>query len=371
MASSASFARCTVLLLLVLLLLSTIGAASDSLPPEDQRQNHEIMQAANRMLQLSFGNNNANANANSHSEEDWTLLLETMFAHDKEALANIPQWIQQAKLTTASYDSTSSSTAAVDVNRHWKGILDMIRNSSSSSEDDDCLHREFDVSDVHKFDIDEATNDDRKQYWHIDGHYVHNEDNDFGNDVAGHDRPPFAVNLFTPLLNLKPHHGPTEFCVGTSHLRGLDLDHYFEKTVDNDDNNTDTIRILQQLQEFEWHVQNGNNNRGRPPPECPPPFSRQPLLQKGDVVLFDYMVTHRGGSNVSDELRSLLFAMYSRKWYRDTTFDGGDDDDCDYYDDNPQECELEFLTKMTRFAVVDERANIRNDLGAKDGNDEL
>lgn len=214
-----------------------------------------------------------------------------------------------------------------------------------------------------------------EQYWHMDGHYVHNEQND-PPDLGGHDLPPFAINLFTPLLDLTPEHGPTEFCVGTSHWKGLDLDGYdelgdddSEETSNSSEDDDDDANILRKLLEFEWQalVEAGH---GRRTPKCPPPFSRQPLLQRGDVVLFDYMVTHRGGRNKSPDLRSLLFAMYSRKWYRDTTFDGGAfEEDCE---GDPQECELEYLTKMTRFAVVERADDDEHEYEhGEGGNDEL
>lgn len=182
----------------------------------------------------------------------------------------------------------------------------------------------------------------RKQYWHIDGEYVHMNARRSGSP-SGHDLPPFAINMFTPLINLKPEHGPTEFCVATSWLQGIDL-----KSISEDDWSNQNLRV-QKLMDFEWEVQHGHKA-----PKCPAPFARRPLLQKGDVVLFDYMMTHRGGSNESDELRSLMFAMYSRQWFRDTTFDSGgnNDVDCDDDDDDAQ-CELKYLTKLTRFAVVE------------------
>lgn len=195
----------------------------------------------------------------------------------------------------------------------------------------------------------------RKQYWHIDGEYVHMNDRRSGTP-SGHDLPPFAINMFTPLINLKPEHGATEFCVATSWLQGIDL-----KGISEDDWSNQNPR-LQKLMDFEWEVQHGHKA-----PKCPTPFARRPLLQKGDVVLFDYMMTHRGGSNESDELRSLMFAMYSRQWFRDTTFDSGGNNDVDCNDNNDAQCELKYLTKLTRFAVV-ERVS-RN--GAGDKGDEL
>ena len=195
----------------------------------------------------------------------------------------------------------------------------------------------------------------KPQYWHIDGTYVHGDE--LGSDdnlssrtaAGGHDMPPFAINMFTPLINITVAHGPTEFCVGTSWLRGLDLDDYLDQS------NDDLDPVVIQLIEFEQAWQ---NSRHRPLPPCP--LSRRPLLNTGDVVLFDYMLTHRGGPNVSDELRSLMFAMYSRKWFRDTTFDTAHGlFHCQYVKDNGgnyDECVLHHITQLARFAVVETAA---------------
>ena len=43
-------------------------------------------------------------------------------------------------------------------------------------------------------------------------------------------------------------------------------------------------------------------------------------LNVTDVLLFDYQVKHRGGTNRSPDLRSLLYLTYARKWYKDTNF---------------------------------------------------
>ena len=54
-------------------------------------------------------------------------------------------------------------------------------------------------------------------HWHRDSLYPHR-----GSSAAGTDMPPHAVTMLTPLLDITDEHGPTEFCVGTAHLFGLD-----------------------------------------------------------------------------------------------------------------------------------------------------
>jgi hypothetical protein len=44
------------------------------------------------------------------------------------------------------------------------------------------------------------------------------------------------------------------------------------------------------------------------------------VAQLGDVVLFDYQIMHRGGPNMSDELRSMMYVTYSRDWYKDSSW---------------------------------------------------
>ncbi len=187
----------------------------------------------------------------------------------------------------------------------------------------------------------------RAQYWHADGDYVPNDD--VGSSgflgVGGHDLPPFAINMFTPLLpreGMGPEHGPTEFCLGTSHLKGHDMEEDFP--VDDPRLLKADNGIVEHLQEFEWHV----DQFLEPPPDvaCPGHLHRIPLLKEGDAVIFDYMLTHRGGANRSENTnRAMIFATYSKKWFRDTNFDS-------YFE--PPETSLEDLTRLTRFALVKE-----------------
>jgi len=186
------------------------------------------------------------------------------------------------------------------------------------------------------------------QYWHADGDYVPSNDVDNSGflGVGGHDLPPFAINMFTPLLpkeGMGPEHGPTEFCLGTSHLKGHDMEE--DLPVDDLSLLKADRGIVEHLQEFEWHVERGLE----PPPhvDCPRHLHRIPLLKEGDVLLFDYMLTHRGGANRSRKTnRSMIFATYSKKWFRDTNFDT-------IFGRGPT-TPLEELTRLTRFALVEE-----------------
>ena len=182
------------------------------------------------------------------------------------------------------------------------------------------------------------------QYWHADGEYLPNDDAGARgyNGVAGHDLPAFAVNMFTPLLprRMGPEHGPTEFCVGTSHLRGHDTER--DLPVRDPDLLATDDGIVEDLQEFEWHVERGHEA------DCPEHLHRIPLMREGDALLFDYMLTHRGGANRSQRSnRSMVFATYSRRWFRDTNFD------TDFGHRPPPTTDLEELTRLTRYALID------------------
>ena len=190
----------------------------------------------------------------------------------------------------------------------------------------------------------DAGPDGKAQYWHTDGDYVPNDDVESRGflGVGGHDLPPFAINMFTPLLpreGMGPEHGPTEFCLGTSHLKGHDMKEDFP--VDDPRLLKADNGIVEHLQEFEWHV-----DQLLDPPPCPGHLHRIPLLKEGDAVIFDYMLTHRGGANRSENTnRAMIFATYSKTWFRDINFD--------WYKDAPG-INLEHLTRLTRFALVKE-----------------
>jgi ectoine hydroxylase-related dioxygenase (phytanoyl-CoA dioxygenase family) len=167
------------------------------------------------------------------------------------------------------------------------------------------------------------------QAWHADAEYLYGDRSFDEYGVAGQDLPPFAISMFTPLLEMTYDHGPTEFCLGTAHFRGHHL-----STLPVTDEDLLENGVVASLHRWDSKL------KGTP---CPEAFRRTPLLRLGDVVLFDYMLSHRGGPNQSNDLRSMLFTVYSRKWYKDWTFD---------INNNEDETEFERLTKTTRFAVV-------------------
>ena len=115
------------------------------------------------------------------------------------------------------------------------------------------------------------------QPWHQDGEALFGESPDVGN------LPPYALNVFVPLQPVTPELGPTEFWVG-SHTE------------------TSCQAIMKQLQ-------NGDTSSDQ---------IIGPLLQTGDVLLYDYRICHRGTSNLSEKMvRPMLYLMYSRPWFHE------------------------------------------------------
>ena len=84
--------------------------------------------------------------------------------------------------------------------------------------------------------------------------------------------PPYAITVITPLVPVNELNGTTRMWLG-SHLVTM------EKTMDQ-------------------------------------PIS-DPIAEAGDVILFDYRLLHTGLANKSNEVRPILYSVYSRPWFRD------------------------------------------------------
>ena len=143
-------------------------------------------------------------------------------------------------------------------------------------------------------------------HWHYDTEYIWSQESFETSRIGGHDLPPFALSMFVPLFaNGTYDHGPTEFCMGSSHLDGISMDPLvLDPTLIEEGSS------FQKMQEFRetWDA-------------CPAEHWRVPLADMGDAIIFDYQILHRGGANRSPESRAMLFAMYSRFWFRDGNFD--------------------------------------------------
>ncbi|KAL1530806.1 hypothetical protein AB1Y20_001702 [Prymnesium parvum] len=125
-------------------------------------------------------------------------------------------------------------------------------------------------------------------HWHRDSRYPFRQAG-----VAGADAPSHAVTVLTPLLDITDAHGPTEFCVGTSHLAGLDAGSY--RLHDP---------LLAPFMDDET---------------CPRGLRHvKPELKMGDLLMFDYNLIHRSRPNKSPHMRTLLYLTFSRPWFKDT-----------------------------------------------------
>lgn len=121
------------------------------------------------------------------------------------------------------------------------------------------------------------------QPWHQDGHALFPEAAE--SNSLGTDLPPYALNVFVPLTDIDSSLGPTEFWL-SSH------------------------------KESQWKAVQHTlmANDGFPPREDKRII--RPLLQKGDVLIYDYRTCHRGTANANESaVRPMLYLMYARPWF--------------------------------------------------------
>jgi ectoine hydroxylase-related dioxygenase (phytanoyl-CoA dioxygenase family) len=182
------------------------------------------------------------------------------------------------------------------------------------------------------------------QHYHHDDQYLFLESSFDFQKVSGHDLAPFAVTMFFPNINMTVAHGPTEFCMGSSHLRGF--------TVDSDVEDENLLLSgdtpFHKLAIFDFFAP----AEGEDDKVCPEELVRTPLANVGDVVFFDYNIMHRGLENTSPDLRAMSYVIYSRPWFKDANFDEGYLGSLSHKQNN--ETLMKRLTKKTRYAVADD-----------------
>jgi ectoine hydroxylase-related dioxygenase (phytanoyl-CoA dioxygenase family) len=126
-----------------------------------------------------------------------------------------------------------------------------------------------------------VTEGNSMQHWHRDTPLLYEPDEYFDTDVhhrsTGVHLPPYAVNVFIPLVPFTEDNGPTEFTLG-SHQWG---------SVWSDDE----------------HNENVVDHRFTAP--------------VGSIVFFDYRVVHRGTPNWSPDPRPVIMLVYGRPWWHD------------------------------------------------------
>mmetsp|Transcript_29606 Transcript_29606/g.65208 ORF Transcript_29606/g.65208 Transcript_29606/m.65208 type:complete len:579 (+) Transcript_29606:378-2114(+) len=172
-------------------------------------------------------------------------------------------------------------------------------------------------------------------YWHSDQDYIYSSDSFQQSGLGGHDLLPYVFSMFVPLLDATSEHGPTEFCVGSSHTTGLPFrPKFLNGTLGGEGSH------FRQMQDFQHDETDA----------CPLGHWRVPLVGMGDAVVFDYNVKHRGGPNRSPELRALLYAVYSRGWFRDLNFEYSSEDD----DESEDQFNFEKWASGMRYVMVEE-----------------
>ena len=151
------------------------------------------------------------------------------------------------------------------------------------------------------------------QIWHEDEHYLFEEESFTTTGIAGHDLPSFAVTMLVPLLDMNGNHGPTEFCMGSSTLNGIDVfgDQPPQWLVEN--GYVDDPELAQNGSSFERFTRHGYD-------ACHSDFWQAPLLNMGDVLFFDYQLRHRGGWNTSPDTRAIVYLTFGRFWFHDSNF---------------------------------------------------
>ena len=109
------------------------------------------------------------------------------------------------------------------------------------------------------------------QPMHMDGGHLFHATHGFEQPQC----PPHCVNVFLPLVDVTAENGPTEYWPG-SHVVGHAREAYAERE-----------------------------------PGVPLAGAR------GDIIVFDYRVVHRGMANAAETRRPVLYSTFARPWFRD------------------------------------------------------
>ena len=196
---------------------------------------------------------------------------------------------------------------------------------------------------LHSAGINLAEPDAVGQSWHFDEQYLFEPFETTG--VGGHDMGAYAVTMMVPLLDVTRQHGPTEFCMGSSALQGLPV--WKPRSLEK---NGPLYRLLDDKSLLEDETLRDFIRHGYE--SCPPSLWRSPTLNKGDILLFDYQLQHRGSWNSSPETRAIMFMTYSRTWFKDTNFRAHyDEDDGEFPPDVADPQGLRQMLTPARFSV--------------------
>ena len=206
------------------------------------------------------------------------------------------------------------------------------------------------------------------QPWHMDGTTLFPEltqnlgkrnktdEENFGKVISPSsfqcfDLPPYALNIFIPLArDITEEIGPTEFfpqshLSDTAHKIDDDLKKLRSWNITNDSKN---ISRNYEEDDHDDRKKEGNSHSDQ---ICDKILTQEekilndhnviaPLLKKGDALIYDYRVCHRGTANLSDtnitsrrsldrdekedKTRIMLYLMYARPWFKEHINFGND-----------------------------------------------
>ncbi len=103
----------------------------------------------------------------------------------------------------------------------------------------------------------------------------------FEDETVSDGLPAYAITVVIPLVNMIPEMGATAIWPGSHRAK-------------------DRLETLQRLMQ-EADFSNAHH----------------PLTTLGDAYLMDYRLIHAGRANDSDQVRPILYSVYSRPWFRD------------------------------------------------------
>jgi hypothetical protein len=142
-----------------------------------------------------------------------------------------------------------------------------------------------------------AEPDASSQPWHEDELPMFGDSSVYHNKHGGHEQPAVSIVALAPLLNMTRAHGPTEFCMGSSSVNGMFVDR-------PDFMNWDSQELKEEVMEV---IYEGHDPEDFLHKICPSAMCRSPMLNAGDIILWDYNLYHRAGPNESEDFRTAMY----------------------------------------------------------------
>jgi hypothetical protein len=141
------------------------------------------------------------------------------------------------------------------------------------------------------------------QPWHQDGHPLFPEQLEDEGDIQ--ELPPYALNVFVPVTSIESALGPTEFWVGSHKESNFRLVQSVLSSTTSTRSSSTSLSSTDDGRRFP-NLQDPSQPTGMVAPS----------LSKGDILIYDYRICHRGTQNVSpNTVRPMLYLMYARPWF--------------------------------------------------------